>query len=137
MDRGKHATGTQLERIARAQELLASANNSLAHLLTPAELAQANTRENPAEYVAGHLAAKRAATDALLQLLPTGMAIDPLELETLDATSGAPACTACGHLAAELAVRGMKPPSISITNEAGAALATAVAWAPATGGEEA
>jgi phosphopantetheinyl transferase (holo-ACP synthase) len=137
MDRGKHATGTQLVRIARAQELLTSANNSLTHLLTPAELAQASTRENPAEYVAGHLAAKGAATDALDQLLPPGTTIDPLELETLDATSGAPTCTVRGRLAAVLAAHGMKPPRISITNEAGAALATAVAWAPATGSDNA
>ena len=72
-------------------------------LLTPAELAQANARENPAEYMAGHLAAKGAATDALAQLLPPGTGIDPLELETLDASSGAPVCAVHGRLAAILA----------------------------------
>lgn len=134
MNARTHATGTRLVRIASAQELLASPEG-LPHLLTPAELAQANARENPAEYVAGHLAAKGAATDALAQLLPPGTGIDPLELETLDASSGAPVCAVHGHLAAVLAAHGIEPPRISITNEAGAALATAVAWAPAVGGE--
>ncbi len=137
MDRGTHATGTQLMRIAEVQGLLASASNPLSQLLTPAELAQANARENTSEYVAGHLAAKGAATDALAQLLPPGTAINPLELETLDATSGAPVCTVRGCLAGVLAAHGIEPPRISITNEAGVALATAVAWAPAAGGEEA
>lgn len=137
MDRGTHATGTQLMRIAEVQGLLASTSNPLSQLLTPAELAQANARENTSEYVAGHLAAKGAATDALAQLLPPGTAINPLELETLDAASGAPVCTVRGCLAGVLAAHGIEPPRISITNEAGVALATAVAWAPAAGGEEA
>ena len=137
MNARTHATGTRLVRIASAQELLASPEGSLPHLLTPAELAQANARENPAEYVAGHLAAKGAATDALAQLLPPGTGIDPLELETLDASSGAPVCAVHGRLAAILAAHGIEPPRISITNEAGAALATAVACAPATGSDNA
>lgn len=137
MDRGTHATGTRLMRIADAQRLIDSTADPLPHLLTPAELAQATARENPAEYVAGHLAAKRAAQDALSQLLPAGMPVDLLQIETTDAPSGAPACTVTGGLAAAMAARGIGAPRISITNEAGTALATAVAWSPALGGEEA
>ena len=133
MDTEMHATGTRLVRIASAQDLLTHSADRLSHLLTPAELAQASARENPAEYVAGHLAAKGAATDALSRLLPQGAKIDPLELETLDATSGAPVCTVRGSLAAALAAHGMEPPRLSITNEAGAALATAVARIPRKG----
>lgn len=133
MDTEMHATGTRLVRIASAQDLLAHSADRLSHLLTPAELAQANARENPAEYVAGHLAAKGAAIDALARLLPPGTKIDPLELETLDASSGAPVCTVRGPLAAALAARSMEPPRISITNEADVALATAVARIPRKG----
>ena len=77
MNTGTHATGTRLVRIASAQDLLASPGGDLPHLLTPAELAQANARENPAEYMAGHLAAKGAATDALAQLLPRARELTP------------------------------------------------------------
>ena len=133
MDTEMHATGTRLVRIASAQDLLAHSADRLSHLLTPAELAQANARENPAEYVAGHLAAKGAAIDALARLLPPGTKIDPLELETLDASSGAPVCTVRGPLAAALAARSMEPPRISITNVADVALATAVARIPRKG----
>ena len=133
MDTEMHATGTRLVRIASAQDLLAHSADRLSHLLTPAELAQANARENPAEYVSGHLAAKGAAIDALARLLPPGTKIDPLELETLDASSGAPVCTVRGPLAAALAARSMEPPRISITNEADVALATAVARIPRKG----
>ncbi len=138
MAEGTHATGTRLVGIATAQRLLAaSADGRTAHLLTTAELAQAEARRNPAEYVAGHLAAKRAAIDALERALPAGTAINPLELETTDAPSGAPVCTVTGHLAATLAARNMDPPRISITNEAGVALATAVVCAPGAEGENA
>ena len=133
MNTGMHATGTRLVRIANAQDLLAHSADRLSHLLTPAELAQANARENPAEYVDGHLAAKGAAIDALARLLPPGTKIDSLELETLDATSGAPVCTVRGSLAAALAARSMEPPCISITNEAGAELATAMVRIPRKG----
>lgn len=134
MDRGMHAAGTRLARIADAQGLIAKADGALSRLLTTAEIAQANARESPAEYVAGHLAAKGAAADALTRLLPAGAVVDPHELEVLDAPSGAPVCAARGRLATLLAGRNIEAPRVSITNEAGVALATAVAWAPAAGG---
>ena len=135
MDEKTHATDSRLVLISKAQDLLANDSYTLSRLLTPAELAQASARENPAEYLAGHLAAKAAAADALARLLPEGLAVDPLELETLDAPSGAPVCTVHGSLSAAMAARGMSAPRVSITNEAEAALAIAVIVAPAAGGE--
>ena len=95
------------------------------HTFTPAELAQASERYDPALYLAGRFAAKLAVCKALA--LGASEAFDLRVIETLDAPSGAPRVSCSAAFAAVLAKAGAHEVLVSITNEDPYVLAFALA----------
>lgn len=82
---------------------------------TAAELAQAEGRRDPVEYLAGRFACKEAVFKALAPLTREGF--DLRAVETLDAATGQPEVTLEGRLAPVLAETGVSSVLVSITNE--------------------
>ncbi len=104
------SVGIDLVEVARFLPMVEDKNHSfLQKSFTPAEIAYCFSLTNPAEHLAGHFAAKEAASKAL------GVNEYPfIELEVRHAASGAP----------ELWHKDMRlPVSVSITHTAGMAAA--------------
>ena len=95
---------------------------------TEAELAQAWGRPRPAQYLAGRLAVKKAVLKAVAPV--EALASDGFDLrviECIDGEDGAPRVTLAGPLLPVLARAGTSDVLVSISNEAGLAIAFAVA----------
>lgn len=95
---------------------------------TEAERAQAWGRARPAQYLAGRLAVKKAVLKALAPVVPPAdEGFDLHIVECTDNEDGAPRVTLAGPLAPVLARAGASDVLVSISNEAGLAIAFAVA----------
>lgn len=95
---------------------------------TEAERAQAWGRARPAQYLAGRLAVKKAVLKALAPVVPPAdEGFDLRVIECIDDEGGAPRVTCAGPLAPLLARAGASDVLVSISNEAGLAIAFAVA----------
>ena len=95
---------------------------------TEAELAQAWGRSRPAQYLAGRLVVKKAVLKAVAPV--EALASDGFDLrviECIDGEDGAPRVTLAGPLLPVLARAGTSDVLVSISNEAGLAIAFAVA----------
>lgn len=92
---------------------------------TAAELAQARTRYNAPEYLAGRFAVKEAVFKALAPCTAEGF--DLRIVECVDDEAGAPRVCLTGALAPVLAEVGAREVLVSISNEGDMAVAFAVA----------
>ncbi len=92
---------------------------------TPAELAAALERHNPAEYLAGRFAVKEAVFKAVAPLTKEGF--EMRRVETLTRPDGSPYVNAGPELQAALDEAGVSELLVSITNEDDYAIAMALA----------
>jgi len=115
--------GIDTASIDRIRNMMAALNEgALARLYTPAELAAAKERHDPADYLASRFAAKEAVFKALAHLTPEKR-FDLRIVETLNDEEGCPAVTQSDDLAAVMAKAGVTTILISITTEGGLATA--------------
>jgi holo-[acyl-carrier protein] synthase len=105
---GVVASGVEIVALEEAEALLAEGADSV---FSPAELAFARARVDPARRLAARLAAKRAA----VQLLGGGAA--PLEVEVLRADYGPPRLVLSGRARERLQALGASHALVSLTHE--------------------
>jgi holo-[acyl-carrier protein] synthase len=119
-------TGLDVVEIARVRRLMDRwGDRFLARVFTPGELAYALGRRHPAE----HLAARFAAKEATLKALGTGLSLGVRwrEMEVLRAPGQRPTLALSGRTAALSAARGIRRLSVSLTHDAGLAMASVLA----------
>lgn len=92
---------------------------------TPAELAQARSRHDACQYLAGRFAVKEAVFKAVAPLTQEGF--DLREVECLDAPTGQPEVVMDGALSEVYASAGVSSILVSVTNETGCVEAIALA----------
>ena len=97
---------------------------------TPAELAQARSRHDVCQYLAGRFAVKEAVFKAVAPLTQEGF--DLREVECLDAPTGQPEVVMDGALSEVYASAGVSSILVSVTNETG--YVEAIALAQQSGG---
>jgi len=118
--------GIDVVEIARVRRLLERwGDRFLQRVFTPEEVAYAQRRHDPAE----HLAARFAAKEATLKALGTGlsMGVRWREMEVRRARGQRPVLTLAGRTAALGAERGIRRLHVSLTHDAGLALAQVLA----------
>lgn len=118
--------GVDLVEVARVRRLMARwGGRFLERVFTPEEVAYALRRRDPAE----HLAARFAAKEATLKALGTGLSLGVRwrEMEVRRAPGQAPTLALSGRTAALGAARGIGRLHVSLTHDAGLALAQVVA----------
>jgi holo-[acyl-carrier protein] synthase len=118
--------GIDVVEIARVRRLRERwGERFLARVFTREERAYAERRRDPAE----HLAARFAAKEATLKALGTGlsMGVRWREMEVRRAPGGPPTLALSGRTAALGAARGIRRLHVSLTHDAGVALAQVLA----------
>lgn len=118
--------GIDVVEIARVRRLLARwGNRFLERVFTEGERAYAEGKRDPAE----HLAARFAAKEAALKALGTGlsMGVRWREMEVRRARRGPPTLALSGRTAALGAARGVRRLHVSLTHDAGLAVAQVLA----------
>ncbi|MGI6229911.1 MAG: hypothetical protein ACOYJL_03240 [Tractidigestivibacter sp.] len=121
-----HLSGSAAVSIQSMGDLLANNREALGALFSRQELDRAAKSSHAAQYLAGHLAAKRAVLMAAETIGPAGRdEFLPLDVVITNDALGAPRCTTVGMLSKALASLGADNPLVSITDESGIAMATA------------
>lgn len=118
--------GIDLVEIARVRRLVERWGDRFLHrVFTEDEVAYAKRRQAPAE----HLAARFAAKEATLKALGTGLSLGVRwrEMEVRRAPGRAPTLALSGRTAAIGAARGVRRVHVSLTHDAGLAMAQVLA----------
>jgi holo-[acyl-carrier protein] synthase len=119
-------TGLDVVEIARVRRLATRwGDRFLERVFTPGEVAYARRRRDPAE----HLAARFAAKEATLKALGTGLSLGVRwrEMEVRRPPGQRPTVVLSGRTAALGAARGIRALHLSLTHDAGIALAQVLA----------